>query len=295
LAVEPGSGKETVPGIGREEAPAANETSSIPEPEGETTVIVTDYEIGQDNIEHSFELRFDIHQVVFTFSALAVVAFTFLTLAFQNDVGPLFVGLRKALTGNFGWFFLSVGNICVVLCLALIISPLGRVRLGGPEARPDYGYAGWFAMLFAAGMGIGLVFYGVAEPISHFDAALAGPVTGADGIRADSAPLVGATGDALAARRLSMAATIFHWGLHPWAIYGVVALALGLFCYNKQLPLTLRSAFYPLFGERTWGWPGHIIDILAIFATVFGLATSLGVGAKQASAGLDRRRISSYS
>lgn len=265
----------------------APEETSIPEPEGETTIIATDYEIGQDNIAHSFELRFDIHQVVFTVSALAVVAFTFLTLAFQNDIGPLFVGMRTALTTNFAWLFLSVGNVCVLLCLALILSPLGRIRLGGPEATPDYGYLGWFAMLFAAGMGIGLVFYGVSEPISHFEASLSGSSTGPDGVRTDSAPLGGATGDTLAARRLSMAATIYHWGLHPWAIYGVVALALGLFCYNKQLPFTLRSAFYPLFGERIWGWPGHVIDILAIFATVFGLATSLGIGAKQAAAGLD--------
>src|SRR5690606_40865443 len=102
----------------------------------------------------------------------------------------------------------------------------------------------------------------------------------------DWAPLSGAAGDPEAARRLAMAATIFHWGLHPWAIYGVVALGLALFAYNKGLPLTMRSIFYPIFGERIWGWPGHIIDILAVFATLFGLATSLGLGAQQANAGL---------
>ncbi|GAF97525.1 unnamed protein product, partial [marine sediment metagenome] len=105
---------------------------------------------------------------------------------------------------------------------------------------------------------------------------------------ADSwAPLAGAAGDATAARKLGMAATIFHWGLHPWAIYAVVALALAFFTYNRGLPLTIRSAFYPILGERVWGWWGHIIDTLAVFATLFGLATSLGFGAEQASAGLN--------
>jgi BCCT family betaine/carnitine transporter len=161
------------------------------------------------------------------------------------------------------------------------------VRLGGPQATPDYSYVSWFAMLFAAGMGIGLMFYGVSEPLGHFSAAFDGVTYGEDGVRTDWAPLGGAEGDPIAARRLGMAATIFHWGLHPWAIYAVVALALALFSYNKGLPLTLRSCFYPIFGERIWGWPGHVIDILAILATIFGLATSLGIGAQQVGAGLN--------
>ncbi|MFN4130229.1 MAG: BCCT family transporter, partial [Paracoccaceae bacterium] len=175
----------------------------------------------------------------------------------------------------------------VVVCFGLILSPLGKVRLGGPDATPDYGYVGWFSMLFAAGMGIGLMFFGVSEPMSHYSSAFGGISVGEGGLRTDWAPLGGAEGNAVEARRLGMAATIFHWGLHPWAIYAVVALALALFSYNKGLPLTLRSAFYPIFGERVWGWPGHIVDILAVFATVFGLATSLGIGAQQAAAGLN--------
>ncbi|WP_375259424.1 BCCT family transporter, partial [Citreimonas sp.] len=110
---------------------------------------------------------------------------------------------------------------------------------------------------------------------------------GEDGVRTDWAPLGGAEGNTQEAIRLGMAATIFHWGLHPWAIYAIVALALSLFAYNKGLPLTLRSCFYPIFGERVWGWPGNVIDILAIFSTIFGLATSLGIGAQQAAAGLN--------
>src|SRR6056297_1516259 len=140
-------------------------------------------------------------------------------------------------------------------------------------------------MLFAAGMGIGLLFFGVSEPMSHFSSSLGGTAM-EDGARTDWAPLGAAGGDEAAAQRLGMAATIFHWGLHPWAIYAVVALALALFSYNKGLPLTLRSAFYPLLGERVWGWSGHIIDTLAVFATLFGLATSLGFGAEQTASGL---------
>jgi BCCT family betaine/carnitine transporter len=208
-------------------------------------------------------------------------------MAFQNELEPLFVGLRDWLTATLDWFFLLAGDIFVLLCLVLIVTPLGSVRLGGPRATPDYSYVSWFAMLFAAGMGIGLMFYGVSEPLGHFSAALEGVTTDAGGARTDWAPLGGAEGDPVGARRLGMAATIFHWGLHPWAIYAVVALALALFSFNKGLPLTLRSCFHPILGEKIWGWPGHVIDIVAILATIFGLATSLGIGAQQIAAGLN--------
>ncbi|WP_084637903.1 BCCT family transporter [Paracoccus sp. J55] len=257
---------------------------ALPQPEGPTEIITTDYEIGQDNIEGVKLVAFDIHNPVFVISAATVVVFTAVTLMFPAVLGPFFGGLRDMVTGRFDWFFLIAGNVFVLLSLGLILSPLGSVRLGGPEARPDFSLTGWFSMLFAAGMGIGLMFYGVSEPLGHFTAALGGPVV-EGGLRTDWAPLDGAAGDELAARRLAMAATIFHWGLHPWAIYAVVALALALFAYNKGLPLTLRSVFHPIFGDRIWGWPGHVIDVMAVMATLFGLATSLGIGAEQASAG----------
>ena len=269
--------------------PVASEPDeAVPAPEGRTQIIETDYEIGQDNTSYRrrFVLEFDIHNVVFTVSALGIVAFTFLTLIFQTTLGPVFVAVRDALTSNLAWFFLLAGNILVLACILLIFLPLGRVRLGGPEATPDYSRMSWFSMLFAAGMGIGLMFYGVSEPLGNYTAAFGGPVF-EDGVRTDWAPLNGAVGDTEGARRLAMAATIFHWSLHPWAIYAVVALSLALFAYNKGLPLTLRSIFYPIFGERVWGWPGHIIDILAVFATIFGLSTSLGIGAQKAGAGLN--------
>ncbi|MBE3637815.1 BCCT family transporter [Mangrovicoccus algicola] len=262
--------------------------TGLPEPEGVSDVIETEYEIGQDNFEGRLgPVGFDIHNPVFAVSGLAIVAFVFYTLALPEQAGGLFSAMFDVVTKSFDWFFLGAANIFVLFCLVLIVTPLGSVRLGGTEATPDYTYLGWFAMLFAAGMGIGLLFYGVSEPMSHFSSSLGGIAVGEDGVRTDWAPLGAAEGDTEAALRLGMAATIFHWGLHPWAIYAVVALALALFSYNKGLPLTIRSAFYPILGERVWGWPGHVIDTLAVFATLFGLATSLGFGATQANAGLN--------
>ncbi len=253
-------------------------------PEGDSTLIETEYEIGQDNVQPKIgPLGLDIHNPVFAISGIAIVAFVIFTLALQEEAGTFFPWLRNSLVSTFDWFFLIAANIFVLLCLFLIVSPYGKVRIGGKDAKPDYSYSGWFAMLFAAGMGIGLMFYGVAEPISHYSSSVAENAASAD----SWAPLGGAAGDVLAARDLGMAATIFHWGLHPWAIYAVVALALAIFTYNKGLPLTIRSMFYPIFGERVWGWWGHVIDILAVFATLFGLATSLGFGAEQANAGLE--------
>lgn len=259
----------------------------IPAPSGGANLIDTDYVIGQDNIKGEFSISLDIHGKVFIISAASVLLFVILTLALQNDVEPLFSSIRTWLTSHLAWFFMSTANIFVVLCFALIISPLGKVRIGGREAKPDHSYIGWFSMLFAAGMGIGLMFYGVAEPMSHYAAAMGGITLDGAGVRTDWAPLSGAASDIKTSADLAMAATIFHWGLHPWAIYAIVGLSLALFSYNKGLPLSIRSIFYPLLGERVWGWPGHIIDILAVFATLFGLATSLGVGAEQAAAGIE--------
>ncbi|GAB2648392.1 BCCT family transporter [Vibrio panuliri] len=266
---------------------STDNNGGIQRPDGKVNAIDTDYQIGQDNVALKVgPFGLDIHNRVFAISGMAIVLFVVLTLAFRQHVEPFFAGLRGWLTSNLDWFFLSAGNIFVLVCLILIVTPLGRVRIGGTEATPDYTYAGWLAMLFAAGMGIGLVFFGVSEPMSHFSAALNG-VTMENGVRTDWSPLGGAIGDTEAASALGMAATIYHWALHPWSIYALLALGLAIFSFNKGLPLTMRSIFYPLFGERVWGWVGHVIDILAVVATVFGLATSLGYGASQAATGLN--------
>jgi len=227
----------------------------------------SDHRVGQDNIR---TLGLDVHNPVFLISGTTVVVFVVFALAAPDLAAALFGQWRVALTTRLDWFFMAVANICLIFCLLLVLLPVGSVRLGGPDARPRYGYASWIAMLFAAGIGIGIMFYGVLEPMSH---ALTPPLL-ADG----------STGDAR--RELAMAATIYHWGFHPWAIYSTVGLSLAFFSFNKGLPLVIRSALYPVFGDRIWGWPGHVVDILAVFATLFGLATSLGFGAEQAAGGI---------
>ncbi|MBC2859164.1 BCCT family transporter [Stappia sp. 28M-7] len=257
--------------------------TGIPEPEGASDIIETDFEIGQHNLEGQLgPFGFDIHNPVFLISSLSIVAFVVYALVAPEQAASFFGWLRPALTSTFDWFFMSAANVFVVFCLFLIVSPWGSVRLGGKEASPDYSYAGWFAMLFAAGMGIGLMFFGVLEPVYHM--AISSPLGVPSPFAADGSII---PENVEAAKEMGLAATIYHWGLHPWAIYAVVALALALFSFNKGLPLSIRSAFYPIFGERVWGWTGHVIDTLAVFATLFGLATSLGLGAQQANAGLE--------
>ncbi|TLP43857.1 BCCT family transporter [Cohaesibacter sp. CAU 1516] len=262
------------------------ETSGIPAPEGASDLIDTDYEIGQDNIETNIgPFGLDIHNPVFLISGLSVVAFVVYALLAPQQAADFFGWLRPALTSTFDGFFLSAANIFVLFCLALIVLPVGSVRLGGADAEPDYGYLGWFAMLFAAGMGIGLMFFGVLEPAYYFGTPWGDAPLGAVRPFTEDGTLIPENVEA--AKRMALAATSFHWALHPWAIYAVVALALALFSFNKGLPLSMRSAFYPILGERVWGWWGHVIDIIAVFATLFGLATSLGLGAQQANAGLE--------
>ncbi len=263
-----------------------DENTGIPAPEGASYLIETDYEIGQDNIETQIgPFGLDVHNPVFLISGLSVVAFVVYALLAPQQAADFFGWLRPALTSTFDGFFLTAANIFVVFCLALIVSPYGSVRLGGADATPDYGYAGWFAMLFAAGMGIGLMFFGVLEPAYYFGTPWGDEPLGAVRPFTPEGALIPENVEA--AKRMALAATSYHWALHPWAIYAIVALALALFSYNKGLPLSIRSAFYPILGERVWGWWGHIIDIVAVFATLFGLATSLGLGAQQANAGLE--------
>jgi betaine/carnitine transporter, BCCT family len=206
--------------------------------------------------------------------ALAVILFSVIAPTASKE---LFAGLRAGAVSHFDWFFMMAGNLLLLFCVVVALSPLGKIRLGGKGAKPDYSRLSWFAMLFGAGMGIGLVFYGVGEPVTHFTSSLAG---------GSGAPLGGAAGDAASARSLAMAATIFDWALHPWAIFAVTGLAFAVFAYDFNMPLSMRSAFYPLFGNAVWGRTGDVIEVLAVLATVFGLATSLGLGAQQAMAGI---------
>ncbi len=230
----------------------------------------TDYEIGQDNLT---KFGMDVHHPVFWVAAILVILFVMISLISPEQAKGAFEGAKGWSIDNFDWLFMVGGNIFVIFCLALIFLPVGKIRLGGYDAKPEFSTISWFSMLFAAGMGIGLMFWSVAEPVAYYTDWWGTP------LNAEPKTPEGA--------RAAMGATMFHWGLHPWAIYAVVALSLAFFTYNKGLPLTLRSAFYPLIGDKSWGFIGHVVDTVAVVATLFGLATSLGFGAQQAASGLN--------
>ncbi len=228
-----------------------------------------DHEIGENNIQ---VLGMDVHNPVFFSSAILITLFVVGTLIAPAGAASLLEGARTWTLEHAHWLFTSSILVIFLFCVLFAVMPFGRIRIGGASARPEFGTLSWLAMLFSAGVGIGLLFWGAAEPLAYF--------TGWSGT-----PL-GVEPGTPEARRLAMSATIFHWGLHPWAVYALMGLALAFFTYNKGLPLTIRSCFYPIFGDRVWGWSGHIIDTLAVLATLFGLATSLGFGAMQAASGL---------
>ena len=230
----------------------------------------TDYKIGQDNVE---VLGLDVHNPVFFISALLIILFVVGTVLYPEAANTLLGDVKTWCLTNFGGFLMASVSFMLLFCLGLAVSPFGSIRLGGPQAEPDFSVLSWLAMLFAAGMGIGLMFWGVAEPMTYYSGWKGTPL--------------GVEPSTPEAAALALPATLYHWGLHAWAIYAVVGLALAFFCFNKGMPLTVRSVFYPLLGDRIWGWPGHIIDIAAVLATIFGLATSLGLGASQAAGGLN--------
>jgi choline/glycine/proline betaine transport protein len=206
---------------------------------------------------------------VFIGSALVVLGFLSWGVASPDSVASVSDATLGFITRNFEWLYIFGASGFVVFVLWLALSRYGSVKLGPNDSQPEYSNMSWFAMLFTAGMGIGLVFYAVSEPVYHF----LNPPTG-DG------------GNPVAAQD-AMTYTFYHWGVHPWAIYTVLALALGYFSFRRGLPLRPASAFYALLGDRIYGWPGALIDILAVFGTLFGLATSLGIGGQQVGAGLN--------
>ncbi|MGP4062176.1 glycine betaine uptake BCCT transporter [Halobacillus sp. H74] len=179
--------------------------------------------------------------------------------------------IQGFLTEKFGWFYLLSATGFLIFAIFLVFSKYGKLKLGKPEDEPEYPYITWFAMLFSAGMGIGLVFWGAAEPLSHFH----------------TPPLVDQEGMSEEAAQSAMKYTFFHWGLHPWAIYAVLALALAYFKFRKDAPGVISAALTPVLGEKRVKGPiGTLIDFIAVFATIFGVATSLGLGALQISSGL---------
>ena len=212
---------------------------------------------------------YQINPPVFFGSTLFIALFIAITLLAPQFFDTLTTQVKEWISTSAGWFYILAvaGFLIFIVCIAL--SSFGKLKLGPDHSKRDYRYGSWYAMLFTAGMGIGLMFFGVAEPVMHF-----------------SMPPVGDP-NTIAAARQAMRITFFHWGLHAWAIYAVVALSLAYFAYRHNLPLQVRSALYPLIGDRIYGPIGHAVDIFAVLGTVFGVATSLGFGVTQVNAGLN--------
>lgn len=206
---------------------------------------------------------------VFYTSAALIAVLVFFASVFPQTAHSFFGDMQAWIVENVSWFYVLAVALILLAAIFMAVSRYGDIKLGPDHSQPDYKSTSWFAMLFSAGMGIGLMFFGVAEPVMHF-----------------IAPPVGDPNTVQAARE-AMKLTFFHWGLHAWAIYAVVALILAFFSYRHGLPLTLRSALYPLIGERIYGPIGHAVDIFAIISTVLGIATSLGYGVLQINSGFN--------
>lgn len=221
-----------------------------------------------DNAATASKNQAPIDAPVFYASSAILALVVLIAAIWPNATGTLFQDLQDDIVGYFSWYYVTVVAIIVVSVAFISFSRLGDIKLGPDHSEPDYSFISWFAMLFSAGMGIGLMFYGVAEPVMHF-----------------LNPPLGAGGTADAARQ-AMTLSFFHWGIHAWSMYALVALILAYFGFRHNLPLTLRSALYPLIGERIYGPIGAMIDVFAIIGTVCGVATSLGLGVLQINAGL---------
>ena len=206
---------------------------------------------------------------VFYGSAVIILALVIYSVAFQEHAQTVFSTAQAWIITNVSWLYILAVALILLMVVLLAFSRYGDIKLGPDHSEPDYSALTWFAMLFSAGMGIGLMFFGVAEPVMHF-----------------LSPPTGEGGTTMAARE-AMKVTFFHWGLHAWSIYAIVAMILAYFAYRHGLPLTLRSALYPLIGERIYGPIGHAVDIFAIIGTVLGVATSLGLGVTQINTGLN--------
>ena len=210
-----------------------------------------------------------VSKPVFITSALLIVGFIIFGAFFTETAGALFSFLQNFITDKFGWMFVILMNVALVFCIYLAASRYGDIRLGQQTEKPQYSLFSWIGMLFSAGIGIGLVYWGTAEPLYHF---MAPPLGEAETIEA---------------AKQAMSISFLHWGLHAWAIYTIVALALAYFHFRRGLPLSIRSTLYPLLGEKIYGRWGHTVDILAVFGTMFGVVTSLGLGVMQINSGLE--------
>ncbi|PML79039.1 BCCT family transporter [Enterovibrio norvegicus] len=224
-----------------------------------------------------------MHKGMTIFSSLMVLVFVFFTGVNTEFAGEIFGSVRSWIEVTFGWYYMVTIVFLIAVCIFIVFSRYGSVRLGDDDSRPDFTNFAWFSMLFSAGIGIGILFFGVAEPIFYLDNS--GAFGYPNNPYADMAG-AGAIGYDRAVDALRV--TFFHWGFHGWAVYVIVGMSLAYFAYRKKLPLALRSALYPFIGDRIYGPIGHMVDIFGVLGCVFGVATSLGLGVSQMSVGLER-------
>ena len=211
-----------------------------------------------------------VNRSVFVASAVLILGFIVFGALFNDLAKSIFTGAQTVLASNLGWLLIIEVNLLLILVIFLALGPFGDIRLGKMDEAPEYGLLSWTAMLFSAGIGIGLIYWGVAEPMFHY-----------------FSPPMGEA-ETVESAKQAMTLSFMHWGFHAWAIYAVIALALAYFHYRQGLPLTIRSSLYPLLGERIYGRWGDLVDVLAVFGTMFGIVTSLGLGAIQINSGLER-------
>ena len=209
------------------------------------------------------------NNTVFIISLIFILAVVVLGIFSPNTLGELAGSVHDSILEYFGWFYLMAALVFLIFSLVIAFSRFGNIKLGGDREKPHYSYFGWFSMLFASGMGIGLIFWSVAEPLSHY--------------HSPPEHLEALTGQAAS---FSMLYSFLHWGLHPWAVYIVISLCIAYFSFRRGMPPLISSCFYSLLGEGIYGKWGYLIDIFAVLATIFGVVTSLGLGALQINSGL---------
>ena len=214
----------------------------------------------------TFSLPAEKPSLMTVLAPLMIIAFLLFSLLRPDYASDLFNRMGDFITSQLSWYYISVMNFYLLFIVGLALSKFGKIRLGGDHEKPEFSNFSWLSMLFGAGIGIGILFWSIAEPLTHFQ----------------NNPFMGeARALSPEAAQIAMRLTIFHWGLHGWALYGSVALILAYFAYRKGLPLTISASLYPILGDRIYGPIGKAADLLAVLGTVFGVATSLGLGAQQ--------------
>ena len=225
---------------------------------------------------------FGLNPTMGVVSMVTILGFVCYSILMPTQAKGLFEGMKGWVESTLGWYYILLLSVVVFFAFYLLFSRWGNIRLGQDDSRPEFSNFTWFSMLFGCGTGIGLLFFGVAEPLWHYQG---NPFVSEAHQAAVAAGM--ASTEAVEAAKISLRLTLFHWGLHGWALYAIIGLALAYFSFRKNLPLTIRSALYPIFGDRIYGPIGHVADILAVFGTIFGLSTTLGMGAAQINTGLD--------